>query len=66
VDNCRRGQSQDAAAAGVLDDEELDELDVELSFEPLLDEPESDLAESLVAASLLAATPPPPERLSVR
>lgn len=69
------GRGQDAAAAGVLG-EEL----VELSFEPLV-EPESDLPDpelelplsdlsdlpdSLEEESLFAATPPPPERLSVR
>jgi hypothetical protein len=60
--------AQDAAAAGVLAEEEPA---VALSFEPLLDEPlldepDSLLLESLLSESLLAATPPPPERLSVR
>lgn len=73
---------QDAAAAGVLDEEEpLDELD-ELCDVPLLDDslvldplvagsllPEPFLPESLLSESLLAdslATPPPLARLSVR
>jgi hypothetical protein len=67
------GCGQEAAAAGALD-EEL----AELSFEPLVelesdlldpDEPVSDLSDlpdSLEEESLFAATPPPPERLSVR
>lgn len=64
------GRGQDAAAAGVLG-EEL----VELSFEPAVElesdlpDPElplSDLPDSLEEESLFAATPPPPERLSVR
>ena len=50
-------------AMGVI--EELEELE-ELSFEPLLDELESDEPESLLPLSPLAGTPPPPERLSVR
>jgi hypothetical protein len=67
--------TQDAAAAGALEDDdeldELDELDEELSFAPPDDEPDSDLVDSLLAESLLpesfeAVTPPPPERLSVR
>jgi hypothetical protein len=54
-------------AAGAADDEldEVEEVDDELSFAPPVDEPESDLPESLFA-SVLAATPAPPERLSVR
>lgn len=56
---------QDAAAAVEELDEELEELE-ELSFEPLLDELESDEPESLLPLSPLAGTPPPPERLSVR
>jgi hypothetical protein len=50
----------------VLAADVLDAPDDELSFEPLLEEPESLLAESVLPESLLAATPPPPERLSVR
>jgi hypothetical protein len=66
-------------AAGAADDE-LEVLDDEVSFAPPVDEPESDLPASDLPESDLpesdlpeslfesvpAATPPPPERLSVR